>query len=131
MPKNSRAEFIVDASNLNAALTANAQELPGIQMLHQELTTVVTELQDLGILQDAQTAAVQQTTQAIQERMTRGKLLVTRLRNGVKAHYGTRTEKVIEFGIRPYRKAIRAPKFIVVKEAETTTKAAAPEAAAP
>jgi hypothetical protein len=131
MPKNSRAEFIVDASNLNAALTANAQELPNIAPLHQELITVVTELQDLGILQDAQTAAVQQTSQAIKERMTRGKILVTRLRQGVKSHYGTRTEKVIEFGVRPYRKAVRAPKIIVVKETETTTKAAAPEAAAP
>ena len=127
MPKNSRAEFIVDASKLDAALTANAQELPGLTTLHQDLTTVVTELQDLGILQEAQTAAVQQTTQAIKERMTRGKLLVTRLRQGVKAHYGTRTEKVIEFGIRPFRKAVRAPKIIVVKEAEPPTKAPAPE----
>lgn len=127
MPKNSRAEFIVDASNLNAALTANAQELPGIQTLHQELTTVVTELQDLGILQDAQTAAVQQTTQAIQERLTRGKLLVTRLRNGVKAHYGTRTEKVIEFGIRPFRKAVRGSKSLKKKKEEATTNTAASE----
>ena len=108
MSKNSRAEFIVDANHLIAAYIANATELPGLEPLHADLTNVVTELYNLSILQDAQTAAVQQTTLEINDRLTRGRLLVTRLRNGVKSHYGTRTEKVIEFGIRPYRK--RTPK---------------------
>jgi len=115
MPKNSRAEFILDAKQLNAAYIANAAELPGLDPLHQELATLLPELEALGILQDAQTAAVQQTSQEIKERVARGKLLVTRLRNGVKALLGTRTEKVVEFGIRPFRKAVRPPKVIEVQ----------------
>src|SRR5262245_40094885 len=110
MPKNSRADFIIDEKKLAAAYVANAADLPGIDPLHQELATLFPELEALGILQDAQTAAVQQTTLEIEERVARGKLLVTRLRNGVRAFYGTRTEKVIEFGIRPFRKPVRPPK---------------------
>lgn len=41
--------------------------------------------------------------------------MATRLRNGVKLHLGTRTEKVIEFGIRPLRKPARHPKVIEVQ----------------
>ncbi len=53
----------------------------------------------------------------------------TRLRNGVKLHLGTRTEKVIEFGIRPYRKAARPPKVVeaqvpATKQASATRQAA-------
>lgn len=124
MPRNSRAEFIVRGKNLSAAYTANAAELPGLDGLHRELSTVLTELTDLGIQQEAQTAAVQQTTLEINERLARGKLLVTRLRNGVKSHYGTRTEKVIAFGIRPFRKPVREPKVIVK---EVPAKSAAPD----
>jgi len=115
MPKNSRAEFIVDAKKLSAAYLANAADLPGLDPLHQELATLLPELEALGILQDAQTAAVQQTTLEIEERLARGRLVVTRLRNVVRGFYGTRTEKVVEFGIRPFRKPVRAPKVIEVQ----------------
>lgn len=126
MPRNSRADFIVDGNKLSAAYLANAAELPGLDALHREFSTLVTELESLGILQDAQTAAVQQTAKEIGERLTRGRLLATRLRSGVKLHLGTRTEKVIEFGIRPFRKALRLPKVIevqvpVTKEDSTKT----------
>jgi hypothetical protein len=112
MPRNTRAEFLVSAGNLSAAYLANAAELPGLDGVHRELSTVITELTELGIQQEAQTAAVQQTTKDIKERLLRGKLLATRLRSGVKSHYGTRTEKVIAFGIRPFRKPTRPPKVI-------------------
>jgi hypothetical protein len=115
MAKNSRADFLVDGSKLSAAYLANVAELPGLDALHREFSTLLTELENLGILQDAQTAAVQQTAKEIGERLTRGRLLVTRLRNGVKLHLGTRTERVIEFGIRPFRKAARPPKVIEVQ----------------
>jgi hypothetical protein len=115
MPKDSRAEFIVDGNKLSAAYLANAPELPGLDATHKEFATLLTELGELGVLQDAQTAAVQQTSKEIDERLTRGRLLATRLRNGVKLHLGTRTEKVIEFGIRPFRKRVRAPKIIEVQ----------------
>jgi hypothetical protein len=114
MPRNSRAEFLMIAKRLSAAYLANAASLPGLETLHQEFATMLTELEGLGVLQDAQTAAVQQTTKEIEERLTLGRILATRLRDGVKLHLGTRTEKVIEFGVRPFRKRARAPKIVEV-----------------
>lgn len=115
MPRNTRADFLVTGKQLSAAYLANAADLPGLETLHGEFAILLTELESLGILQEAQTAAVQQTTKEIEERLTRGGLLATRLRNGVKLHLGTRTEKVIEFGIRPFRKRVRPPKVIEVQ----------------
>ena len=114
MPKNSRADFLVDGNKLSAAYLANVAILPGLEALHQEFSTLLAEMEGLSIQQDAQTAAVQQTAKEIDERLTRGRLLATRLRNGVKLHLGTRTEKVVEFGIRPFRKPVRPPKVIEV-----------------
>jgi hypothetical protein len=114
MARNSRADFIVSGKQLSAAYQANAASLPGMDPLHQEFAILLAELENLGIQQEAQTAAVQQTTKDIEERLARGGLLATRMRNGVKLHLGTRTEKVIEFGIRPFRKRVRPPKVIEV-----------------
>jgi hypothetical protein len=113
MAKNSRADFQIDGTRLSAAYVANAADLPGLEATHRELAVVLTELNELGIRQDAQTAAVQQTSKEIADRLFRGRILATRLRSGVKLHLGTRTEKVIEFGIRPFRKAARPVKTII------------------
>jgi len=116
MAVNSRADFLVDGKKLSAAYQANAGGLPGLEALHGEFVILLNEIESLGVLQDAQTAAAQQTTKEIEERLTRARLIATRLRNGVKLHLGTRTEKVIEFGIRPYRKPARTPAPIEPKE---------------
>lgn len=131
MARNSRADFIVSGKQLSAAYQANAPDLPGLDALHREFATLLTEVETLSIQQEAQTAAVQQTAKDIEERVTRGRLIATRLRNGVKLHLGTRTEKVIEFGIRPFRKPVRPPKVIEVKTpagTPATTKEAAADA---
>ncbi len=125
MPRDSRAEFIIDTKQLISAYIKNIALLPGLDAVHGELAPLVSELEDLGILQDAQTAAVQQTTKDIDDRMSRAKLLVTRMRNGVKLHLGTRTEKVIEFGIRPFRKRKPEPKPVEKKPVETKEPSAA------
>lgn len=129
MARNSRADFIVDGKKLSAAYQANAPDLPGLEALHQEFAILVGEVETLSIQQEAQTAAVQQTAKDIEDRVTRGRLIATRLRNGVKLHLGTRTEKVIEFGIRPFRKPARPPKVIEVK-VPAATPVATKEAAA-
>jgi hypothetical protein len=115
MPK-SRADVVVNWEKLGAAFRANPPALTGLEPLLLELETLQAEVRALGIQQDAQQAAVQQTTKEIEERVKRGTLLATRLRNGVKAFYGTRTEKVVEFGVRPFRKPVRAPKVVFVEE---------------
>ena len=121
MPRTSFADVVLDWEKLTAACQANAADLPGLEPILRELQTLLAETQALGKQQDAQKAAVQQTTLEIRERVTRGRLLATRLRDGVKSFYGTRTEKVIEFGVRPFRKRVRPPKPIEPPEFSITT----------
>jgi hypothetical protein len=123
---------VLNWGKLGAAFRANPAALVGVEPLLQELETVAEEIRELGIQQDAQTAAVQQTSKEIKARENRGSLVATRLRNAAKAFYGTRTEKVIEFGIRPFRKLVRPPKFILVQpEPQKTTQEPTTEAPKP
>lgn len=115
MARSSRADTVLDLDKLAAAYRANATELPIFEPVVQEIETLVGEIRTLGVQQAAQKAAVQQTTKEIRERVDRANLLGTRLRDGAKAVFGTRTEKVVEFGIKPFRKPVRPPKVIEVQ----------------
>src|SRR5215213_4783332 len=127
-----RANILLEWEKLRAAYKANASALSGFEPLLQELEAFETEVRALGIQQDAQQGAVQQTAKEIEERVKRGTLVAARLRHAAKAVYGTRTEKMLEFGIRPFRKPVRAPKVIFVqKEPETIPQETAPQTAKP
>lgn len=119
MPRESRGDVVLDLEQLAAAYRANPTAIPGLEPLVQEIETLVPEIRALGVQQAAQRAVVQQTTKEIKERVDRAKLAASRLRNGAKAIFGTRTEKVIEFGLRPFRKPVRAPKIIEVQAPAT------------
>ena len=115
MARTSKSDVQYDWEHLGAAYQNNAADLVGLDPLAGELNLLLTEVRVLTKQQAAQRAAVQQTTLEINERVARGRLLATRLRHGVKAFYGTRTEKVLEFGVRPFRKPQRPPQEVEVK----------------
>jgi len=111
----SRGDLVIDWEKLAAAFRANPPAVIGVEPMLQDFETLLAELRSLGIQQDAQTAAVQQTSQDLDARVKRGTLLASRLRSAAKAFYGDRTEKVIEFGMRPFRKPVRSPKVVFVQ----------------
>ena len=120
MPR-SRGNIVLEWEKLAAALRANPQVLVAVEPLLQELETLLAEIRTLVVQQSAQTAEVQQTAKDIEERVKRGRLVAGRLRSATKAVFGDRTEKVIEFGMRPFRKPVRAPKVVFVQEDPQTT----------
>jgi hypothetical protein len=122
MPR-SRGDIVLEWEKLVAALRANPQVLIVVEPLLPEFETLLAEIRTLAVQQSAQTATVQQTAKEIEARVKRGTLLVGRMRSAAKAVFGDRTEKVIEFGMRPFRKPVRAPKVVFVQEdPQTTTK---------
>lgn len=124
MARTSIPDVQYDWENLGAAYRNNAPDLVGLDPLAGELDLVLTELRGLTKQQATLKAAAQQATKEIADRVARGRLLATRLRNGVKAHYGTRTEKVLEFGVRPFRKRVpkvAPPEFPVTPPSTSTT----------
>ena len=48
-------------------------------------------------------AGKQESTQRLQELIADGRKLATFLRTGVKQHYGNRSEKIVAYGLQPFR----------------------------
>ena len=114
MPK-SRSDIVITWDKLAAAFRANPPAAIGVESVLQEFETLLTEVHSLVVLQDVQTAAVQQTSKDLEARVKRGTLLASRLRSAAKAFYGDRTEKIVEFGMRPFRRPVRTPKIVFVQ----------------
>lgn len=108
-PRKSYAEIYGSWIGLAAGLAANEADLPHLDTPRQELMDLMAKAQDLLARQAAQAAAKQETTKQLQELIDQGLKLATFLRVGVKQHYGTRSEKLVEFHLQPFRGRRPAP----------------------
>jgi hypothetical protein len=97
----------IDWDHIAATVAANP-ELKHLEDMRQELVTVTGETKAASVKQSTLRAQLQQTTRDLEKLRTRGTDLATRLRNGIRAQYGLRGEKLTEFGLQPRRK--RTPK---------------------
>jgi len=64
---------------------------------------VLTELKDLTAQQASLTAAKQEVSKRLGALNDAGQKLLTFMDVGVRQHYGTRSEKLVEFGQQPFR----------------------------
>lgn len=94
---------IEDWDRLQDRLTANATDLAHLEVLRTQLGTVMEQARQIASTQSAQTAAKQTSSQALKTTMAEGDRLATLLRSAVKQHYGIRSEKLAEFGVKPFR----------------------------
>jgi hypothetical protein len=96
-------------THILVALDANDADFVHMAGERQELGTLLPEIIELNATQAALNARSQQTTKDLNEKVDRGLLLFTRLRSAVKAKYGTRSEKLTEFRLRPLTRRRAAP----------------------
>jgi hypothetical protein len=89
---------------------ANAGDLQYLERQSAELGQVEQQFKELLAQQSALTASKQETTKQMQELFRRGETLVDFIRTGVRQHYGKDSEKLIEFGLQPFRGRTRAAK---------------------
>jgi uncharacterized protein involved in exopolysaccharide biosynthesis len=108
MPKTSFADQITGWEKLTVTTDANKDELPFLTDMRSQLAAVVAGAKEASIRQDAFKAQVQQASRDLDEFKAKGKDLATRLRNGVRAQYGLKGEKLTEFGMKPRRKPQKA-----------------------
>lgn len=96
---------------LNAMLQANSADLPQLEAQRLRLETLIGQGVDLTKEQLAFRASKQEKSQQFQEVMDEGTRLATFLRVAIKQHYGPTSEKLAEFGLKPFRgrKAKPAP----------------------
>jgi hypothetical protein len=91
---------------------ANAKGLEYLQGQRDELAQVQAQFKDLSAQQAALTASKQETTKQMQELFRRGEELVDFLRTGLRQHYGKDSEKLVEFGLQPFRGRPRISKTL-------------------
>jgi hypothetical protein len=109
MPKNAQQTILGGLQQLNGALAANSASLPSLEAERQRFDEMVTATLEASLRQGALTAEKQEASQFLQTRLTESSRLATILRLAVKSHYGIRSEKLVEFGLKPFRGRKPAP----------------------
>jgi hypothetical protein len=68
---------------------------------------VLVNAKAISARQDAHRAGLGQATRELEAVMTDGRDSANRLRNFLRSHYGSRSDKLTEFGVKPVRKRSR------------------------
>jgi hypothetical protein len=86
---------------LLAGLEANRQELGHMEFARVHLTE---QIKDLGAEQARKAmlrAELLKSTRTIRSNLRSGQEFVSRVANALRAHYGSRSDKLVEFGFKP------------------------------
>ena len=97
-----------ELGRLGTALEANAADLPHLEGPRGRLDKIYTEARQVAQQQAALTATKQEASKRLKVLLVEGKRVANGLSRFLKEHYGTRSEKLTEFGLKPFRG--RAPK---------------------
>jgi hypothetical protein len=103
MANETFGESIGGWQELTTSLAANAADLAHLGSHGAHLGELLREAQDLTAQQAVLTASKQEASKKLKAVIEEGRKVATFLRVGVKQHYGNRAEKLVEFGLRPFR----------------------------
>jgi hypothetical protein len=98
-----QSDFVNVGGRLLEALNANATELPHFEIFRDQLASMLEEMREQMAQQDALTASKQTVSKRIKAIYYDGIKLVHCLQRMVQQQYGTRNEKLVEFGVKPFR----------------------------
>jgi len=118
-----KAGVLGDLQRLSVTMEANKDQLQGLEALRLKLTGVVTQTLDLSKQQAAFQASKQEASKKLRQLLIEGQSVANVIRTAVKDHFGPREEKIVEFGIQPFRG--RKVKAATDKPAPTTPPAPA------
>jgi hypothetical protein len=85
------------------AMAANTTDLPHLEMVRSLFVEHLNQTQALMRRQAAQMAEKQQSSQDLRARISDGQRMATMLRQGIRQHFGIRSEKMAEFGLTTFR----------------------------
>jgi hypothetical protein len=86
-----------------ARLNSNREELQHIEPSRGRFEGLFGQIQETADRQSFHTAGKQGATQQLQALLTEAERLATILQLAVKQHYGIRSEKLADFGMKPFR----------------------------
>ena len=96
-----------DWQGLAVQVQANGAELAHLEPLRVRLLAQLDKAVEIGKQQAGLIASKQEMSKQFRVVITEGDRLATLLRSAIKQHYGIRAEKLVEFGVKPFRSAPR------------------------
>jgi hypothetical protein len=101
MSETSWTGIMTTWDRLLAAVEANRQDLPQVEALHVELEASLTDLRILHARRATLQREMLVRTQELKILAAQGRDLAIRIRYVIRARYGFRSDKLLEFGIKP------------------------------
>jgi len=100
---------------LLVAFEANAGDFPQLESYRAQLAEMLGKLKEAAAQQAALAASKQEESKRLRKLLTEGRKLATFMRNGARRRYGDDSEKLVEFGLLPFRGRSRKAKPPEVK----------------
>jgi hypothetical protein len=97
------AGILGDLQRLSVTMEANKEQLPQLEPFRQKLGDIVTRSLDVSKQQATFTASKQQASKELRQFLTEGQRVADVIRTVVRDHFGPREEKIVEFGVQPFR----------------------------
>jgi hypothetical protein len=88
---------------LLAAFMANAADFPQLEPYREELEEMLEDVKEAATEQAALTAQKQEASKRVRSLLKAGRKVATFLRLGARRRYGDSSEKLVEFGLKPFR----------------------------
>ncbi|HKI03493.1 MAG TPA: hypothetical protein VKK31_16055 [Thermoanaerobaculia bacterium] len=107
--KGSYAGFVSDCEKTLTNVKARAAELPDLSVYITPVEELLAETKAMGARQQSLQSVKQEETKKLQEVVVKAREAVVRLKAALKAHFGPKSERLVEFGMRPSRKRTRSP----------------------
>ena len=109
------------------ALEANSAELPHMEVPRQRGVAMLTEMKELRVKQASLTADKQGVSKRLAVLNNEAQILMTSMDSAMRAQYGTRSEKLVEFGRKPLRSQPRIKLVLVDENGQPVNPGATPE----
>jgi hypothetical protein len=118
MPTNF-ANNLLDLEQLRESIAEHLALVPGVERFLKPLDTVLTNIRTLSTVRNTLTADKQKVTQDLKASMAEAKNLAIDARAIIRGQVGSRSEKLVQFGIAPLRQRGRKSKPSVEGGGET------------
>lgn len=101
--KKAFAQVTADWDQLLAAVEANRADLPEVEAFRVQLEANLEDLRAAQARRASLEAERLQATRAVKVSLVHGRALASRIRFWVRGQYGDQSDKLVEFGMKPYR----------------------------
>lgn len=128
---DSFGKVVAKGDKLLATVTENADQLQPTEALRAQLEQALARFKELGVQRDNLNAEKQVLSQQMVAQANLISDVVIDLKTMVKAALGTKSEKLVEFGLPPRRKVLRSDNRSKTSKASKARKAAESQAPAP